>query len=404
MGKQEKPLAYSGETNEYGHADDPEAWIRRFELAARINEWDTDAAKSSRLGFYLTGEAAVWYDINHHWVEDPDTDWEDVKREFLRRFRPVNFDDELEDRLRAPRQDVGESVRSYGDRYQKLYAQARPGHLDRDFCRKYWIAGLDTSIKEDVLKAAPATFDEAITRAMALEQVRLQLRRDAEQQKMLRRPPPRVGRSADIAAANMIADKAAGYDAGEGKLSFPGLQDLSSRELQSFQDTLGSENTDELEIDDLISRIRAWQLYSRLISDPAKLKAKVLQAAPVRKRSTREESAPPRVRTQPNDSRPGHLASNECAFCRKSGHWKRDCPELREKKKVTTKVITSRKARASDVSSPPSSNSSSSSSEAEGSDSDREIVRAYQASAKKAKAMAGKRLPNEDTDMIVVEG
>jgi hypothetical protein len=83
MPKSEKPPKYSGETNAQGLTDDPEEWADRFELAAEVNGWDTDAMKIKRLCFYLTGEASVWFDVNRHWILRPDTRWEDVKKGFL---------------------------------------------------------------------------------------------------------------------------------------------------------------------------------------------------------------------------------------------------------------------------------------------------------------------------------
>jgi hypothetical protein len=98
-----------------------------------------------------------------------------------------------------PRQCQGESVRSYGDRYLRLHARARLEHLDRDFCRKYWIAGLIPDIRIDVVKAFPTSFDEAVVTAIRVEQALIQLRRYEEQDKAIRKSSQRIGRSEAIA-------------------------------------------------------------------------------------------------------------------------------------------------------------------------------------------------------------
>jgi hypothetical protein len=62
MPKSEKPPKYSGETNAQGLTDDPEEWADRFELAAEVNGWDTDAMKNKRLcslGRHLCGSMSI---------------------------------------------------------------------------------------------------------------------------------------------------------------------------------------------------------------------------------------------------------------------------------------------------------------------------------------------------------
>jgi hypothetical protein len=408
MPKNEKPPTYSGETNAQGLADDPEAWIRRFELASTINEWDTDAAKNSRVGFYLTGEASVWYDLNSNWILTAGTQWNDVKREFLRRFRPVDFDEELEQHLRSPKQDQGESVRSYGDRYLRLYAQARPGHLDRDFCRKYWISGLIPEVRIEVMKTFPATFDEAVTAAIRVEQMQIQLRRYEEHDKGSK-PSPHKGRSAAISAANTIADKVAGYrEASEAKKDILALPEMTDQDLKAYQESMGTDGGDDLSFNDLVERIKAWQLYTKLYNDPTKVKAQVLKATSAKTSS----SAVDRERSKPKAPSGGtRLGRDECAYCHKQGHWKRECPERKNRsfesdnKAPTTPSSTPTPARRVKAKvKAESSSSSSSHSESETSEDDRRILKTYQVKSKKiSKALAGKRNrmdENDDTDPV----
>ena len=81
-------------------------------------------------------------------------------------------------------------------------------------------------------------------------------------------------------------------------------------------------------VDVLVTRTNAWQLYSRLISDPTKLKAKVL-AIGTSKSTSASPSWPapsPLSSSSPSSSNgasaPPVCPADESAFCRKKRHWK----------------------------------------------------------------------------------
>jgi Retrotransposon gag protein len=117
-----------------------------------------------------SGTIVDWHYNNRAWIDAEDATWERVKNAFVERFRPVDYQDEIEERIRAPRQKVHESVRGYADRYKRLHGQGELG-LSLDACRRYWIAGLDEYLKVDVMLTMPKTFEAAVERVTLREGV-----------------------------------------------------------------------------------------------------------------------------------------------------------------------------------------------------------------------------------------
>jgi hypothetical protein len=210
MGK-EKARKFSGELNGKGYAEDPDVWLRHYLRVCASNGWNTDEEKLGHVALCLKGEAEVWYDINSRWIEQAGTTWAAFEQQFLERFRPVNYRKELLDRLRTPAQREGESIRSYGDRYRRLYEQAAPPHSTIDDYKDDWVSGLNGPLKKEVLLSRPGTFDEAVVQAIEIEKVELTIKRDSRHFRSGKRPTPKAkGYSADIVAAEDLADVAAG--------------------------------------------------------------------------------------------------------------------------------------------------------------------------------------------------
>ena len=101
---------FSGEENEQDMAEDPGRWIKHFEITCGPNNWANDADKIVNFPVFLTGEAEDWYLVNEEWVNENNRTWVQVKGRFIERFRPANYQEEIEDRLRTPAQKNGESV------------------------------------------------------------------------------------------------------------------------------------------------------------------------------------------------------------------------------------------------------------------------------------------------------
>lgn len=136
---------------------------------------------------------------------------------------------------------------------------------------------------------------------------------------------------------------------------------------------MGPDAAEDADVDMLVARINAWQLYSRMISDPTKLKSKVLA---VGKQKAQEPPPTTPQKSRSNEAR-SFRPSDECAFCHKKGHWKRDCPELEVKKAEEAKKSSTYKpsSRRAKVVKPTS--SSSSSSDSDSSDSEVEVAKTF---------------------------
>ena len=90
---------FSGETNSDGYAEDPGLWLEHYLLVADENGWNTDANKISHLPLTFVGEAATWYAVYRTWIRDAARTWTEVEGRFIERFRPSDFQEELEERL-----------------------------------------------------------------------------------------------------------------------------------------------------------------------------------------------------------------------------------------------------------------------------------------------------------------
>jgi hypothetical protein len=336
MGK-ERVRKFSGETTDAGRAEDPVEWINDYEHACYVNDWDTDRKQIQHLPFYLSGEAKIWYNIWRAWMNDEARRWLEAKEKFIERFLPVAYQQELIDRLSHPKQKSGESVNAYGDRYKNLYQQANPPNMNLDFCTRYWISGLDAKYRSDVRKAEPSSWDQAILEAMKYERIGLLDERDdinvrVGQQKV------KKGHSATISAANKIADRLSynDSDSDDEEIKIPGLKDATPKQLRRFTEEMGPEVVDSSDMDELVKRFNAWHLFSKLYKDPALVKARVLQATPVKGRAlqttlVQSPSTTPRKfsTSVPRERRP--LNKNECAYCHSEGHWAKECPELQKR-------------------------------------------------------------------------
>ena len=152
---------FSGEENEHGVVEEPGRWLKHFEIVCGPNNWLDDDAKKLNFPVFLTGEAEDWYMVNEVLINDVATDWDDVKLLFVDRFRPDNYQEEIEDRLRTPMQKVGESVRAYYTRYTKLHGEGGAGTPGLDNCHHFWITGLQEDLKIEVMMANLGTLVEA---------------------------------------------------------------------------------------------------------------------------------------------------------------------------------------------------------------------------------------------------
>src|SRR6184192_3944855 len=161
--------SFSGEIDVMGKAEDPLAWLEHFETVSLINGWEDDKLRLRSVAINLIGEAENWYSVNRSWINTKGRKWKEFQMKFIKRFRPANFQEELEERLRTLMMKLGESSRAYADRYRRLHEQHTEGMLTLDQCRKYWIARLRKEIKREVRIGSPDTFEAAIKLAVMIE-------------------------------------------------------------------------------------------------------------------------------------------------------------------------------------------------------------------------------------------
>src|SRR3954467_6342537 len=96
------PRCFSGEVDAAGRAEDPSAWLDHFKLVSTVNGWIDDELKLRNAPVYFTKEAEDWYAVHRRWTQDENRSWREFREEFINRFRPANFQEELEERVRTP--------------------------------------------------------------------------------------------------------------------------------------------------------------------------------------------------------------------------------------------------------------------------------------------------------------
>jgi hypothetical protein len=160
---------FCGEKDPSGHVEDPETWLNHFERMSITNGWNTDIHKKQHFQVYLTGEAEAWYMVNQNLINNPTTTWQHVRGGMITRFRPDNYMEELEKRLRNPVARIGESVRAYEERFINLHTQVGPLAPALASCHTYWISGLKPSIRKQVRFGRPTNFSDAVKLARADE-------------------------------------------------------------------------------------------------------------------------------------------------------------------------------------------------------------------------------------------
>ena len=138
---------YSGEADALGEVEDPGHWLDHYENICQVNNWNYDLDMMSNMSLYLVGEAEIWYKVNKSWIRTGEETWADFREIFLRRFRPVNFQDDWDERVQNPVQKIGESVRAYAERYSSLLRMLPDEQSPTEQKQmKYWVSGLQAPI------------------------------------------------------------------------------------------------------------------------------------------------------------------------------------------------------------------------------------------------------------------
>ncbi len=323
--------SYSGEADALGKTEDPGSWLDHYESVCLVNGWIYDDEKMSNMSLYLTGEAQTWFRVNKAWILAGDDSWDEVKEHFMSRFRPVNFVEDWEERVQNPVQKIGESVRAYDERYRELVRMMRDEDVPAQrFLTKYWISGLHPSIRRELRIMKPDNFRRAVKFAKDLEATNCAEEYEEFKEKRGRKPQPEVGHSIDVTRNGFLGDEKASL----GETQKPNYQDgdpAQDPKFLEFYQTMGSEVTQGIDIEDLTKRFTAWKIYSRVEKDKGQLKALILKAEPGKKGETPTHSEP----KVPSSSSPAPKKFL-CFKCGKEGHMARSCPEATTSEKTET--------------------------------------------------------------------
>ena len=316
------PRVFSGEENHEGVTEEPGKWLKHFERVCRGNGWEGDVDKIDQLSLCLEGEASDWYEVNEAWLEDDKRTWNDVRTEFLKRFRPSDYEAEIEDKLRDPTQKIGESVLAYSARYKILHAETGPDAMTLDQHRRHWISGLAEELKKDVMAAKPATYKEAVNAAHETEAILNNIRRDAVRRETGKRPEPekKKGKSIDMVSAEKMVNELArvGQTGQEVDAEGKGLAPSEDPKFREFYHEMSPEiENHDASIDELVERYKAWKFFSSMHSDKAFVKAKILRLM-AKEDKTATVTATATVTPKENPT---------CYTCKEVGHTSRSCPK-----------------------------------------------------------------------------
>ena len=122
----------------------------------------------------LKGRAERWVTANDHLLSPAACTWEEFKRLFRVRFRPVDFEQKLPKDIFAIHQCTAESVRDYAERYQTtialLASETDPLEGLLNAHRKQWTQGLHAEMRRHVMVANPPTFAACLELALNAEE------------------------------------------------------------------------------------------------------------------------------------------------------------------------------------------------------------------------------------------
>lgn len=148
----------------YGTHEDAGLWLLHVERMSELVGCDEQKRLNYGLA-YLRGQAELWLASQTYTF----TTWDAFKKALTERFRAVNFEDSLEEKLRTINQKNTENVHSYAERYRYLFKlTTNLGHINR--WSKYWVKGLKGDAPKHVLMNQPGTFEGAVTLAARYEQ------------------------------------------------------------------------------------------------------------------------------------------------------------------------------------------------------------------------------------------
>ena len=310
---------YSGESDAEGKMEDPGAWLDHYENICQVNGWNYDQDKMDKASLYLVGEADNWYRVNRSWIRSGYDTWADFREVFLKRFRPVNFLDDWEERIRNPVQKIGESIRAYEEHYGVLLRMMPDSEApSQQNQTRYWISGLSAPIRRELRMSQPDTFRRAVRMAMIVEAADCAEENERVKERRGIKPKPAEGHSVNVTRNGFLDDEKASLEETQ-NTHHQGDDPAQDPKFPEFYQTMGTEVTQGVDIEDLTKRFTAWKIYSRVEKDFSQLKAMILKAELGKNKTPLNQ--PPMTNSAPigSSSTPGPKKFL-CYKCRKEGH------------------------------------------------------------------------------------
>lgn len=143
------PPFFSGESGE-----DVDVFLRRFERAAKANQWDSES-QLVHLPCYLKGRAATWFDR----AEDGLPTLEDIKKALRAAFTDTRRKERSLQLLLGRQQGPGESSAVYIEAVAELCHQADPAMAEKDII-DFLLRGLRPEIRSRAILMANQTLDQ----------------------------------------------------------------------------------------------------------------------------------------------------------------------------------------------------------------------------------------------------
>ncbi|KAH7428181.1 hypothetical protein KP509_10G079600 [Ceratopteris richardii] len=158
--------------------EDPDAHIQLFEPICGAHEIVDDGRKLWIFPATLRGDAIEWYaNLGVH----ERTSYDDLKTNFLRKFRGLGFEEKLAEELDHLRQRATESIDKYIDRMDTIVRKLGNGAPDKETLKRRFLVGLhDEKVEQYIRLKRPVSLEEAKHEARIWEEAQcvLQMHRE----------------------------------------------------------------------------------------------------------------------------------------------------------------------------------------------------------------------------------
>ncbi|KAH7424172.1 hypothetical protein KP509_12G093900 [Ceratopteris richardii] len=154
--------------------EDPDAHVQLFEVICGAHGIVDDGRKSCIFPATLRGDASEWY---ANLCVHKRTTYDDMKTNFLRKFRGLGFEENLAEELDHLRQGATESIEKYIDRMDTIVRKLGDSAPDRETLKRRFLVGLDDGKVEEYIR---------LKRPLSLEEVKHEARIWKEVQCVLR--------------------------------------------------------------------------------------------------------------------------------------------------------------------------------------------------------------------------